>query len=211
VNSGKTKRSFFRLGAQDTCGGNCQDSNSTSPLPNDFRGTPPDIDILTLTENNVWVPLEDGGIERLELVGYDYGLDHNVTTLDKDGTQYDGQIDTWACHPDYPCRDGIATGDTNGTFASGSSTRGSTYLATEATPKGGYTLVTPREVNIRDLRFVILPFKDPKQSWAESDPQVQNHPQVRIVISAIPGYNKRKGIGRIPQITLVTTVSTRIY
>lgn len=42
-----------------------------------------------------------GNIEILKLKGYDIGLSHSGVTTDK--SAFDGNIDTWVCHQDWPC------------------------------------------------------------------------------------------------------------
>ena len=40
-----------------------------------------------------------GNVEMLKLVGKDIGMSHNSTGT----TAFDGNIDTWICHPDWSC------------------------------------------------------------------------------------------------------------
>ena len=90
-----------------------------------------------------------GNVEMLRLVGKDIGMKHDSTGT----TAFDGNIDTWICHPDWSCT-------------------GPNVSATERLPSGTgseWIKIFPDYVNVKQISFTLYPAKDPWRSWASPD------------------------------------------
>ena len=203
-------RRIYRLRPNTTCAILNTRDGSSSPVCPDATYQASALtfgeDAAQVASGTQWIPQYDGTLEKLELRGFDYGYDHDasVSTVDQDGSQYDGIVDTWVCDARYDCSNGDAVND--GVFFDGQTH----YLPT--TRDQGFQAVSSADISIKEIRFYISPIKDPSVAWGEDSPLVQNHPQVRVVLTVIPGYAlRRKLYGPVPEVTLVTTVSSRLY
>jgi prepilin-type N-terminal cleavage/methylation domain-containing protein len=140
-----------------------------------------------------------GNIEILRLVGRDIGLNHSGTT---NSWAFDGNIDTWICHPDWTCGGPTLPGSVGGWRL----------------PNGNnaeWIKMFPDYVSVRQLSFTIYPRKDPWKSWAAPDdlttawfisPFIQ--PYVRIQMTLGLAWEKRKLIRwDDPTIAISTTIS----
>ncbi len=145
-----------------------------------------------------------GNIEILRLKWLDIGMNHSGQTLEP--WVFDGMIDTWICHVDWPC----TTGPTLPSNVWGG--RIPTWSDSE------WIKMFPDYIDVRKLSFDIYPRKDPWRSWAAIDciwgscpawfisPFIQ--PYVRIQMTLGLAWEKRKIIRwDDPTITISTTVS----
>ena len=144
-----------------------------------------------------------GNIEILRLKWLDLWLAHSgIITW---GLRvYDGKIDTWTCHADWPCT-------------------GPTLPNTVVTWVGNlptgwdneWVKMFPDYVSVRQLSFTIYPQKDPWKSWAAPDdlttpwfvsPFIQ--PYVRLQMTLGLAWEKRRLIRwDDPSIAISTTIS----
>ena len=145
-----------------------------------------------------------GNIEILRLNWLDIGMNHSWQNLEP--WAFDGVIDTWICHSDWPCTSGPTIPPTawNGRIPTGNDSE--------------WLKMFPDYIDVRELKFAIYPQKDPWKSWAALDciwawcpswfisPFIQ--PYVRIQMTLGLAWEKRKIIRwDDPVITISTTVS----
>ncbi len=145
-----------------------------------------------------------GNIEIFRMKWLDIGMNHSGQTLEP--WVFDGIIDTWICHADWPCTIGPTIPATAwvGRIPTGND--------------GEWLKLFPDYVDVRKLTFDIYPAKDPWRSWAAVDciwgwcpsgfvsPFIQ--PYVRIQMTLGLAWEKRRTIRwDDPTITVSTTVS----
>lgn len=144
--------------------------------------------------NCIWLTTEaptglgcQGTIEMLKLVGVDYGFDHDVSTMDTDGSQNDGVIDTWLIHPDY--------------------TSGSINVVAWSTSTNYWQPIFPESVNIKDFEVYVYPNKDIRYSWRDNDSSILIAPYIQISYTIEPNLRtKAKIIGESPSVEISTTI-----
>ncbi|MDD2566174.1 MAG: prepilin-type N-terminal cleavage/methylation domain-containing protein [Candidatus Gracilibacteria bacterium] len=125
-----------------------------------------------------------GNIQILKLNGKDYGLDHSGST--NDSGQFDGRIDTRICNNDFYCP----------------------KLYNIPGSNEGRIDLLPDYINIKNIKFYVYPKKDYKFAWAESDPNTNINPYVKINITLGYARSKRKILKGInPEINITTTIN----
>jgi len=168
--------------------------------------------------------LEDGEnigkLSMVKLIGKDFGEDHinrndshndggashdlecDDTTLDT--RENDGLIDTWHCDDDYPCiKNAPLNGDIYGVGCQG--------LGHTVDDDNGFVDISPSALNITGLKFIISPSDDPWKAYNMDEVQIQPNVTIQLTAEANPKLVSTTGDGRIPSITLTSTVTTRIY
>ena len=168
-----------------------------------FRWTykPDDIASPTACDMNTGIGCL-GNIEMLRLKGLDIGMAHTGTA---NGTgSFDWVIDTWACHPDWPCTTPALKLPV------------SVWVYTlPAGTDSEWVKLFPDYVSVRQLSFTIYPRKNPWRSWAAPDdlstpgfisPFIQ--PYVRLQMTLGLAWEKRKLIRwDDPTVAISTTIS----
>ncbi len=141
-----------------------------------------------------------GNIEILKLQGKDIGMKSHTGDTTNDSSAFDGDIDTWICHPDWSCRDGVDVSPYG-------------WLPTWADSE--WVKIFPDYVNVKQISFTLFPQKDPWKSWAAPDslpPSTEVspfiHPYVRIQLTMGLAWSKRSVIKwDDPTISISTTIS----
>lgn len=121
-------------------------------------------------------------MEILKLVGKDIGKYHDGTGA----TAFDGDIDTWVCHPDWSCSGPTLAGG-YGTLPTG-------------TGSSEWIKLFPDYVDVRQLSFTLYPEKDPWKSWAAPDDLSGTpgfispfiHPYVRLQMTLGLAWERRR-------------------
>lgn len=90
-----------------------------------------------------------GNVQVLKMRGVDIGYAHSGSVTDSGA--FDGKIDTWLLHPDWPGGITIPTGE----LATGSD--------------GEWVDLFPSSINVKSLSFTLFPQKDPWLSWSAPD------------------------------------------
>lgn len=144
-----------------------------------------------------------GNIEMLKLTWLDIGFAHTGGILAGTGW-FDWVIDTWACHPDWPCTSPALKLP----WAVWSYTL-------PAWVDSEWVKLFPDYVSVRQLSFTVYPRKNPWRSWAAPDdlstpgfisPFIQ--PYVRLQMTLGLAWEKRKLIRwDDPTIAISTTIS----
>ncbi len=138
-------------------------------------------------ENPIWEAC-NGTIEMLKLTGEDYGFDHDSWTIEWDGSQWDGIIDTWFIHPDYASwvNDIVAGSDTNNYWQP----------------------IFPSSINIKNFEIYAYPKKDLNVSWRDSDPSILIAPYIQLKYTIEPSLKvKAKIRWKSPSVDIATTIS----
>lgn len=130
-------------------------------------------------------------VEFLRLEWYDYWLDHDNSTVDSDGSQYDGIIDTWHY-------------DTKLTWWSD---------IVALSWEGYWKELFPDSVNVTDFKVYIYPNINPELSWRDSSPSSKISPYVVIKFKVKPSWKVRSLLKNDwKEVSFVTTVNlTDIY
>lgn len=168
-------------------------------------------------------------LSLLRLQGYDLkGADGRVGQ--------DGISDTFVCADGFQCR---GSDDVSAAFAGTTTTEGFCYTTTNSpfpadlprwtagtgatdlseapsslcdTAAGGFSKdfvpVSPFRVNVKELRFFITPSENPHYAFAEESAQIQ--PRVTILLTVAPNSQKLSKAEEFEEVTLVTTVSSRV-
>ena len=113
-------------------------------------------------------------------------MDHDVSTIDIDGSQYDGVIDTWVVNRDFSGVDNIVVGSDG---------------------KDYFLSLFPDSINVLGFKMFVYPQKDRNLAWKETgDINVASY--VRIQMSLLPSWKTLKKIPVIPSpITFSTTIA----
>ena len=128
----------------------------------------------------------------------DIGYTHSGVTSDT--TAFDGKVDTWLLHRDWPGGVSLASGD---------------KLATGTGNE--WVDLFPNSVNVKSLQFFLYPQKDPWLSWDAKDCGSSSpancvspfiHPYVRLQMTVGFAYGKRRTLkGDNPTISINTTIA----
>jgi len=105
--------------------------------------------------------------------------------LDGRDTDTDGKIDTWVCDNDFGGEDCV--------------------------PKDSFRPISTPNIDITDLKFFIAPVEDPYKAYSES---IDNYLQPHVTImfsSRTPARRTVNMRGNVPNITIQTTVSARVF
>ncbi len=161
-----------------------------------------------------------GKIGMLKLIGRDFGTD-GIDSLDSyngeqptdtdcrpDDRENDGLIDTWHCHPDFNCYREVDINGTDFPICDGYA-----HVAINDVSHVGHSFedISPNAINILDLNFVISPSEDPWKAYENNGVQNQPYITIQMTIEANPAVVSGLQDGRVPQITLNSTISTRNY
>lgn len=139
-----------------------------------------------------------GKLQILKLRGYDDGYEDNATSTTITETLNDGIIDKWVCAKDFTCSGNLSDGQKTGEIL--------------ANNDDGWTDYSSSSLDITDLKFYIAPLEDPRKAYNENNSSTQMQPHTTIIISAKLNKEKAKGLpGKIPTVTLQTTVSGRVF
>jgi len=124
----------------------------------------------------------------LKLQGKDWGDDHTLSGApDSNGSQYDGKIDTWIVDP---------------TFLS---SPGPVVFGSDTTSY--WQPLFSDDINVQNLLFYLYPNKDLRNSWRDTDPDIEHAPYLRVQAEVLPSWNvKRKIKGKVPSMNLSTTI-----
>lgn len=126
-------------------------------------------------------------LQMLRLSWRDYGHDHSIWSIDSDGSQYDGVIDTWIIHQDF------------------SSTSSEIIAGVDA--ENYWQNVFPDSIHVRDVEFYVYPSKDLELSWRDPDLWVLIAPYLQISMTLQPSAKiKKKLIGQTPSVDITTTI-----
>lgn len=161
-----------------------------------------------------------GKVAMLKMIGKDFGDDHidgresynglqlHDVNCTPDDRENDGLIDTWHCHPDYPCKEDETT-----TSTSNPACEGYTHLTVNNPADSDHSFVdiSPNALNIVDLQFAVAPDDDPWKAYNINAVQIQPHVTIRLTAEANPVTVAVTNESRIPSITLTSTITTRNY
>lgn len=138
-------------------------------------------------------------IEILKLRWLDIGIGHSWSINVNNTWAFDGEIDTWVCHPDWTCAWPVLP-SWYGTLPTGNDSE--------------WVSLFPEYVNVKKIYFSIYPRKDPWKSWAAPDSFAGNaispfiHPYVRVQMTMWLAWEKRKLINNDdPIVSISTTIS----
>lgn len=138
-----------------------------------------------------------GNIEILRLQWKDIGMNHSGSVTASGA--FDGNIDTWVCHPDWTCG--------GPTLA--------WYGVVPTWNDSEWVKMFPDYISVRKIWFTIYPRKDPWRSWWAPDDLATSgfvspfiHPYVRIQMTLGLAWDKRRLIKwDDPTIAISTTIS----
>lgn len=128
-------------------------------------------------------------IEFLELDARDWWLDHDKTTDDGNGSQFDGVIDTWIVNQKFSWNDATVFG---------SDTNTDQY----------WQSLFPGSVSVKSFAVYAYPNKDIDLAWKDGSSSVNQSPYVRLAMTLTPSWKNRKKIrGKIPEVEIATTIA----
>lgn len=128
-----------------------------------------------------------GTIEFLKFTGQDYWYDHNFLTVDSDGSQSDGVIDTWFIHDDF-----------NSTW---------TDIVAGSNSVSYWQPIFPDSIHVSDVEMFIYPNKSLLHSWRDTDQSIFIAPYIQIKMTLQPSLKvKRKIIWAAPVVNIATTI-----
>lgn len=160
-----------------------------------------------------------GKISMVKLIGKDFGEDHINRTdsyngaqaseitcadTDLDTREGDGLIDTWHCHADYNC-------STNTLLDADIYSTGCVGFGHTADNDNGFVDISPSALNVVDFQLIVSPKDDPWKAYNMDGVQIQPHVTIRLTVEANPLLVALTDEGRIPSITLTSTVTARNY
>ncbi len=134
-------------------------------------------------------------IEFLKLEWYDYWLDHDISTIDSDWSQYDWVIDTWIY-------------DSQFTWV--------TWWNINQLASDGWDYwkeLFPDTVSVTDFKVYAYPNIDPEDSWKNDTPSSKISPYITINFKIKPSWEVRSRLKNDwKEINLTTTINlTDIY
>ncbi len=161
--------------------------------PNAYSGTT----LINCSISNTWA-LNDGcmgNVQVLRMTWLDIGYTHSWSTTDPGA--FDGKVDTWILHPDWP--NGVAIPSWQ-------------RLATGTGDE--WVDLFPNSINVKSLQFTLYPQKDPWISWDAQDCDTAScvspfiHPYVRLQMTVWFAWGKRRALKwDDPTISVNTTIS----
>lgn len=126
-------------------------------------------------------------IEFLIMNGRDWGLNHDTSIIDGDGTQYDGIIDTWVIDSRFS---------------------GLTDVVAWSNSEYYREKLFPDSVSVSDFAIFAYPHKDIELAWKDGNSTVNQAPYIKLKLTLSPSWKKRKTIsGKMPQVEIATTIS----
>jgi prepilin-type N-terminal cleavage/methylation domain-containing protein len=139
-----------------------------------------------------------GNVQILKMRGVDYGYTHTGSATD--GSAFDGKVDTWLLHNNWP---GGVTIPSLERLATGSGNE--------------WVDLFPNSINVKNLQFHVYPQKDPWFSWDARDCNGSSppdcispfiHPYVRIQMTVWFAWGTRRTLKNDdPTISVNTTVT----
>jgi hypothetical protein len=127
-------------------------------------------------------------IQFLRLDWKDIGLDHDETLLDTDGSQYDGNIDTWIIDPAFH--------NQSNDIVAGSSSQ------------DYWQNLFPDTMHVSDFEVYGFPHKDSSLAWQDSSSQTNIAPYIRITLKIQPSWKQRRLLnGSVPTLDLSTSIT----
>lgn len=134
-----------------------------------------------------------GTIQFLQLQGKDWWIDHTATSVDADGTQYDGRIDTWVIDPKFHT--------------------GSTDIIAGSNNTNYWENLFPETIHVSDFEVYAYPNKNRGLAWKENTQSVNISPYIRITLKLQSSWKKRKLIQwKAPTLDFSTSISlTDLY
>lgn len=165
----KQTRTFFRwnvwLDPDRPIGEDCDISNPAYPVGDGCLGT----------------------IEFLVLEWRDWWDNHDLTTIDTNGTQFDGTIDTWIINSKFTW---------NNITIAGSEAR--SY----------WEKLFPDTISVSDFEVFAYPHKDIDLAWKDNNSTINQAPYIRLKLTLSPSWKKRKIIQwKIPSVEIATTIA----
>lgn len=155
-------------------------------------------------DTNTWIGSGClGKIQLLKMSGKDIGYNHNAGT-GWNNEAFDGNIDTWVCHPDWRC--------------SGKSVV-NPYGNVSFWNASDWVDLFPDYINVKSLKFDIYPLKNPWYAWKAQDDLATPgfispflHPYVKVEVSLWFAWKRRTIIRNDdPTITISTTLNLEDY
>lgn len=127
-------------------------------------------------------------IQFLRLHWKDWWLDHVPgTSVNDDGTQYDGIIDTWIIDPKFSGQPAVIAGSNSVDY---------------------WQDLFPKTMHVSDFEVYAYPNKDRDLAWKENQADVNIAPYIRLTLKLKPSWKKRKLIRwSIPELDISTTIS----
>lgn len=110
----------------------------------------------------------------MKLTGKDYGYDHDIASIDSDGSQFDGVIDTWLIHEDFKTNPGEVVAGSN--------------------TIDYWQAIFPESVHVSDVEFYVYPNKSSLHSWRDIDPSVFIAPYIQIKMKLEPSIKVKRKI-----------------
>lgn len=127
-----------------------------------------------------------GTVEFLVLDGVDWWYDHSTWSLDGDGSQYDGIIDTWIVNSRF-------SGNFNTIAGSGGDYREKLF---------------PSSISVSDFEVYAYPNKDINLAWKDGNNAINQAPYLRLKLTLKPSWQKRKTIQwKVPSVEITTTIA----
>ncbi len=84
------------------------------------------------------------------------------------------------------------------------------YIDTLDPDRSDFVPISPRNINITDLRFIISPLDDPRKAFSEIGTDSQIQPHVTILITTSPGQSLLRQLPGDPfEISIQTTITSR--
>jgi prepilin-type N-terminal cleavage/methylation domain-containing protein len=124
-------------------------------------------------------------IEFLKLTGQDYWYDHDFLSVDADGSQWDGEIDTWLIHDDFSPLEIVA---------------GSNAI-------NYWQAIFPDSIHVSDVEFYVYPNKDLEYSWRDTDTSIFVAPYIQIKMTLQPSLKEKSKIKwAVPIVNIATTI-----
>lgn len=162
-----------------------------------------------------------GKVAILQLEGMDFGDDGidgrdstnglppgHDSTCEPDNREKDGFIDTWHCHPDFPCK---RNEPIDSSTISGCTGFKHLIVNDPTSDDHSFLDISPNAINVVDLKFLITPEDDPWKAYNINEVQIQPHVTIQLTAQANPVMIDTSNKQRIPFITLTSTISTRNY
>jgi hypothetical protein len=125
-------------------------------------------------------------VEFLKLSWKDWGDDHASWTVDSNGSQNDGVIDTWLIHNDFSS---------------------SANVVANASINQYWKPIFPNTIHVSELEFYIAPYKNLEFSWRDRDTLIKVAPYVQLHMVLQPSWKSKRQISwKSPVVELSTTI-----
>lgn len=126
-------------------------------------------------------------IEFLVLDGRDWWDNHDIWTVDANGSQYDGDIDTWIINSKFAWNDTTIAGASSVNY---------------------WESLFPEDISVSDFEVYAYPHKDINLAWKDGNTSINQAPYIRLKLTLSPSWKKRNTItGKVPQVHIATTIA----